>query len=112
MNDLETRVARLENRLRNQRRLALASLAGVACLALAAAAPQEPAQELPQKLHVESLVVGDAEKARIELTTQADGSFLILYDETGKQRWRVAAKSRDPYWQLRDAGGRVVRKLP
>lgn len=112
MNDLEARVARLERRLRNRQRLTIASLAGVACVALAAAAPQDIADEAPKKLHVESLVVGDPAQARIELTTQADGSFLILYDENGRQRWRIAAKSRDPYWQLRDAGGRVVRKLP
>ncbi|MEX1098145.1 MAG: hypothetical protein WED34_19030, partial [Planctomycetales bacterium] len=87
MNDLEARVARLELRLRNWKRLAIAAVGGLACLAFVAAAPEQAAEDAaPEKLRVESLTVGDPEKARIEMTTQPDGSFLILYDENGKQR--------------------------
>lgn len=109
MNDLDARVARLEAQMRNWKRLALGSLAGIACVTLAAAAPQDGK---PEQLRAESLVVGDPDKARIEMTTQADGSFLILYDENGQQRWRVAAKQNGPYLQLRDARGRIVHKIP
>lgn len=61
-------------------------------------------------VHLKTLVVGEPQKQRIQMTTQHDGSFFIMYDEAGTQRWRVAAKKSGTYSQMYDIKGKLIKQ--
>ena len=61
-------------------------------------------------VYAKTIVVGEPAKQRIHMTTQPDGSFLIMYDEAGVQRFRIAAKKLGAYSQMYNAKGKLIKK--
>lgn len=115
MNDLDTRLARLESELARSRRTSALALAAACVLGLAAFLPQDAPREATtkkarfiDKLVVRELAVEDGEgKVRAILGANEEGGGLVIYSGKGQRTTEIGhTVDGSGAWILSDATGR------